>query len=203
MQAGYKTRRRLISLFLLSFLLISSPQLQPRSIVYFSPDDHPTEHLIRYIDQAKIRIYAAIYMFTDKNFAQALIRAKKERKVDVQMITDRTSVENKYGKVYLLIEQGIKTFKFQNGSKRGARFAPLMHNKFAIIDDKVWTGSFNWTISANKKNQENVIYTDEKKVLARFEAHFEKLKNRSKRNKKKKKQKPQVFSLWEFLSDLW
>jgi len=203
MQAGCKTGYRLTSLFLLSFLLLSSPQLQPKSIVYFSPDDRPTDHLIRYINQAKHRIYAAIYMFTDKNIALALIRAKKERKVDVQMITDRTSVENKYGKVHMLIKHGIKTFKFQNGSKRGARFAPLMHNKFAIIDNKVWTGSFNWTISANKKNQENVLYTDEKKVLKKFEVQFEKLKNRSKRNKKKKKQKPEVFSLWEFLSDLW
>ena len=48
-----------------------------------------------------------------------------------------------------------------------------MHNKFAILDQKVWTGSFNWTISANKRNQENVVLLDEVDVCKKYEKRFE------------------------------
>jgi phosphatidylserine/phosphatidylglycerophosphate/cardiolipin synthase-like enzyme len=68
-----------------------------------------------------------------------------------------------------------------------------MHNKFALLDNKTWTGSFNWTWSANIKNQENVIFTDELEVCKKYEKYFEILKKRcikvarGKNGRKKKK----------------
>ena len=51
-----------------------------------------------------------------------------------------------------------------------------MHNKFAIFDDKtVFTGSFNWTVSANARNQENVIVMEDADVCKIYETYFEKL----------------------------
>ena len=80
-----------------------------------------------------------------------------------------------------------------------------MHNKFAIIDDKVWTGSFNWTISANRKNQENVVYNDEKDVYEKFLEQFEKLKQRCaiKSAKQSFKQKSESWSIKSFFVSLW
>ena len=53
---------------------------------------------------------------------------------------------------------------------------PIMHNKYAIIDDLVWTGSFNFTVNANRNNQENVLITSNKKALASFLENFKNLK---------------------------
>ena len=180
MQAGSKINTLLYPyLILFFFSVIPHHELISKSIVYFSPDDKPQKHLIGYINGAKTRIYAAIYMFTDKKIAQALMDAK-DRGIDVQIITDQTSVDSVYGKIFLLQEYGVKIFVF-NLNKRKGKFSwydPIMHNKFAIIDEHVWTGSFNWTVSANSKNQENVIYTDEKNVCEKYLEHFNTLKER-------------------------
>jgi len=177
MQAKNK-RRRSIGIFLLvtAFSLINHQAIS-KSLVYFSPDDKPQTHLISYINGAKNRIYAAVYMFTDKQIAQALIDAK-DRGVDVEIIADRTSLDSPYGKILFLQEHGVKTFIFKLKPTKYSRYGPLMHNKFAVIDNTVWTGSFNWTISANQRNQENVIYTDEKNVHEKFLTHFSILKER-------------------------
>lgn len=142
--------------------------------VLFAPDDRPATKLVELIDGAHQKIYAAIYMITDQKIAQALARARK-RGVDVQIIVDTSSMIGSYGKGQQLKAGNIDLYVF--GAHHSFR-QPLMHNKFAIIDNKVWTGSFNWTKSANEKNQENVILTDNPDVRVRFEHHFKLLKER-------------------------
>lgn len=180
-------------------------------VVLFSPKDHPATKLVEIIDQAKYRIFAAIYMLTDKNITEALIRAHN-RKVEIKIILDKISVESPWSKVEPLIKAGIKLFFKKSGEpkrrtkpsfltestpldqtisekcepdnfkepcakkKAGFHFHPIMHNKYAIIDKTVWTGSFNWTVSANNKNYENVlIISEEKEVLERFLSNFQTL----------------------------
>jgi phosphatidylserine/phosphatidylglycerophosphate/cardiolipin synthase-like enzyme len=161
--------------FVAQFLIPPAQQaIANQPLVLFSPDDKPKNHLIKYLNHAQKRIYAAIYMLTDKDIAQTLIDAKN-RNIDVQVVFDKASIVSRYGKVKMLLANNVNSLVFKV-TKGG--WAPLMHNKFAIIDECLWTGSFNWTKSANTKNQENVIYTNEKSVLNKFLAHFEKLKTR-------------------------
>jgi mitochondrial cardiolipin hydrolase len=122
------------------------------------------------------KVHAAVYMLTDKQIAAALIAAKK-RGVDVKIVVDRATADYEYGKSKVLQDAGIEVYIFSDDSTN-KRFAALMHNKFAILDEMVWTGSFNWTKSANQRNQENVILTTNKKVYKKFEEHFEILKKR-------------------------
>lgn len=63
-------------------------------------------------------------------------------------------------------------------AQRHFTFTPIMHEKFAIIDQKVWAGSFNWTVSANRCNQEDVIIMTEAATIQRFKKRFELLKSR-------------------------
>lgn len=167
-----------ISLLLLA-LVSSFHFLLSTAEVLFSPDDHPTSRLLELINGAHNKIHAAVYMLTDKDIAQALVNAKK-RGVHVKIILDPTSVDTKYGKGKLLIENKIDTFVFTTPrhKKKQTFHLPIMHNKFALIDNKLWTGSFNWTISANKQNQENVIITDDQGMYQRFERHFAILEKR-------------------------
>lgn len=198
---------------ILAFLAVATASsLYARVEVYFSPTDRPAEKLIERIDKAKHRIYAAIYMLTEKNIALALARAQ-QRKVDVRIVFDRISLESPWGKAHIIEESGAKLFlknppeptrrgkvqtpappPVQNqppkepqnlealilqppqGKSKGYRAKPIMHNKFAIIDDVVWTGSFNWTVSANTRNNENVIVlSGEKEALSKFLANFNEL----------------------------
>ena len=51
-----------------------------------------------------------------------------------------------------------------------------MHNKYCIIDGKILiTGSFNWTVSAVKYNQENLVILENESLCKKFLEAFEKL----------------------------
>lgn len=51
-----------------------------------------------------------------------------------------------------------------------------MHNKFAVIDNAVTlTGSYNWTISASTKNQENILILESKAVCINYTKEFNRL----------------------------
>jgi phosphatidylserine/phosphatidylglycerophosphate/cardiolipin synthase-like enzyme len=131
-------------------------------------------------------MHAAIYMFTAKPIAEAVADAKK-RGVDVQIIIDKVSYESVFGKGKMLKDSGINIWVYQAKDKAHypsknthGGFMPLMHNKFAILDEKVWTGSFNWTHAANSNNCENVIVTDDPVVCKRYLNHFQDLKQKCK-----------------------
>ena len=70
-----------------------------------------------------------------------------------------------------------------------------MHHKYCVIDNRIlMTGSFNWTVSAGKKNYENVLITTNKKLVKLYQDYYNSLWNRndlidinkSKTNNKKK-----------------
>lgn len=148
--------------------------------VLFSPVDKPTKRLLELINASRHRIHAAVYMITDKIIAEALIEAKVKRGVDVQIITDKITYESIFGKGKLLREKGISLFIYNGDKVPATRIfgnGPIMHHKFALFDDtKLWTGSFNWTASANRCNQENVVITDERAVCTKFKNCFDQLK---------------------------
>ena len=112
------------------------------------------------INATQKKLYAAVYMFTDKTILEALIKAKKERGVDVQIITDKISYGGLFGKAEELVKAGVATFVYNPSQATYNAFLhsnAIMHNKFALFDKTIWTGSFNWTRSASSRNKENVI----------------------------------------------
>lgn len=157
----------------------------PKIEAHFSPHDNINAKLIQAINNAKKTIYAAVYMITDKTVADALIKAKIERKVDVQIITDKISVKGlgwggTWGKADSLAQGGVPTFIYTPGEATYSAYFKsnaIMHNKFALFDKTIWTGSFNWTRSASSRNKENVIivYNDQP-MYETYLAQFEKLK---------------------------
>ncbi len=56
-----------------------------------------------------------------------------------------------------------------------------MHHKFVLFEKNIldksllWTGSFNFTKSANSKNQENVLIVDDAYLIQLYSNHFTRL----------------------------
>ena len=125
----------------------------------FSPQGRCSAHILREIDQAKKELFIAVYAFTSDDLAAAVVQAKK-RGVSVQVIIDREfDAANERSKGKFLEGQKIPLRRV-SGIKSNAleKDMGLMHQKFAVIDRKlVFTGSYNWTHSADNLNDENLL----------------------------------------------
>lgn len=168
--------------FIISFFLVvhvfaftASPQ------VYFSPQDNLSDRLVRLINEETESIQTAIYCFTHREIAKALIAAKK-RGVEVEVIVDPFSVKARTP-IASLANAGITVLVWSppivTTSSGKVLRSPLMHDKFCIFGNKkVWSGSFNFTYEATRSNAENALILDEPEVIASFQKHFEGLKQR-------------------------
>ncbi len=166
-------------LFLFTLCVLSTcGYLHATSQTLFSPEDKPGTHLVTMINNARKRVLAAVYMLTDKHIATAMVHAKNKRHVDVQLVTDASCLDTRGNQIQFLKNNHVDTFLFPSTKTSAGRTSNIMHHKFALIDDKVWTGSYNWTWSANYRNQENVIITDDVSAVSRFEKQFDRLKDR-------------------------
>jgi phosphatidylserine/phosphatidylglycerophosphate/cardiolipin synthase-like enzyme len=53
-----------------------------------------------------------------------------------------------------------------------------MHHKYAVFDQKTTlTGSYNWTRSADKHNDENFVITSDPTINRAYSGHFDRLWN--------------------------
>jgi len=134
--------------------------------VCFSPDEPCGAKLTKFIAGAVISIDVAIYDINLDAYVHQLI--VKSKQIPVRIVVDRKQAKGPHSAVKLLQKAGIR---LKYGRQRG-----IMHNKFVIVDGKqVETGSFNHTHHASTANNENQIYLFEPKVVARYQARFEKL----------------------------
>jgi phosphatidylserine/phosphatidylglycerophosphate/cardiolipin synthase-like enzyme len=146
--------------------------------VLFSPDDTPATTLVSEIERTKTPIYAAVYYLSHRDIAKALINAH-ERGVDVQIITDGETALSRWSKVKQLIKHNVAVYVPSKSMVTPGKKRSLMHDKFALINNKVWTGSFNWTTSANIYNYENVLFIDDEKTYRTYKKRFYQLKEDS------------------------
>lgn len=153
--------------------------------VLFSPDDNVQQELISLIEQEQTCIKMAIFMLTTKEIVTALLQAHA-RGVNIIIITDSMCVKERWSKVTTLTKAGICVYEYKPSSTQ-TRMNDLMHHKFVIFCNNrnnkalVWTGSFNFTRSAQINNQENVVILNDAKVVAKFNTQFKRLKQRSKK----------------------
>jgi phosphatidylserine/phosphatidylglycerophosphate/cardiolipin synthase-like enzyme len=132
--------------------------------VYFSLSDNPQKEIIKNINQAEAFINIAMYIFTDRKIALPLAKAQ-ERGVKVRLYLDKDQVDYKYSQSRFLVQKGIRTRISSNNY--------IMHNKFAIIDNRtLLTGSYNWTFSADNRNDENLMVIDDPEVIEIFQNQF-------------------------------
>ena len=150
----------LTTIVISQFFLISLAKTE----VYFSLYDNPQKEIIKNINQAEAFINIAMYIFTDREIALPFVNAQ-ERGVKVRLYLDKDQVEYQYSQSRFLVQKGIKTRISTNNY--------IMHNKFAIIDNRILlTGSYNWTFSANNRNDENLMVIDDPELIEIFQNQF-------------------------------
>jgi hypothetical protein len=123
--------------------------------LYFSPSDNTTQQLISKINTANSSIYFGIYAFTDTDVSNALINKIQSGSVLVAGIMDQFSVNyNPYPDLTPVMGNYLKVFNLPY----------IYHNKMMLIDPcdinsdpMIFSGSHNWSTSADTKNDENVL----------------------------------------------
>lgn len=159
------------------FNLVTDNQVKA---IYFAPSDDVRSVLTYLIEHEKEKIQVAMFAFTDRELAQALVEARK-RGVVIELITDANNTYGKYNKTHMLHTNNIQVYIY-NPKYTQQPTAGAMHNKFLLFKNNVlnkslvWTGSFNMTRSANEQNQENVLVLDDMFIVQKFTDQFVHLK---------------------------
>lgn len=147
------------------FLLAAPLTFAQNVKVLFSPDGGCQQAIVDEISKATKSIEIAMYYLTSREVAQELAKAK-EKGVAIRIFLDQSQETSKYSKSRYLMKRGIEV-RFYVGSG-------LMHNKFAVIDNRVLiTGSFNWTPTADRENQENLLILTDKDLVKQYSDRFE------------------------------
>jgi len=158
------TKYSILAFLVLILSITISISTLAKTEVYFSLSDNPQKEIIKNINQAQASINIAMYIFTDKEIALPLVKAQ-ERGVKVRLYLDQDQIEYRYSQSRFLVQRGIKT--------RISSSNYIMHNKFAIIDNRILlTGSYNWTFSANNRNDENLMVIDDPELIEIFQNQF-------------------------------
>lgn len=137
---------------------------------YFSPKGGCAEAIINLIDSANKSIHVLIYIFTLDSIGDALIRAFR-RGVDVKVIFEKREIDE-YSEYWRLKNAGVPVRNDTNPY--------LMHNKIMIVDSEiVVTGSYNWSWSAEERNDENIVIIKSRRVAEEYERIFESIWKKS------------------------
>ena len=110
-----------------------------------------------------------VFTITDNRVSEAILDAHR-RNVSVRIVTDNEKAEDLGSDVERLEAAGIPV--------RVDRSPFHMHHKFAILDGKTLVmGSYNWTRGAARDNQENLIVTNDLRLVKPFSDTFDHLWN--------------------------
>lgn len=135
--------------------------------VFFSPGNGIKESIERLLREAGSTVDLCVFTITDAELAQQILECHR-RKVRVRIITDDDKIMDKGSEIYQLQQKGIAV-KTDHSHYH-------MHNKFGIIDNRVAiTGSFNWTYTATKHNQENMLATSKFEIVRQYQTEFNRL----------------------------
>ncbi len=129
---------------------VSVPIAGTTRVIYSLDKKQNDKEIIALINDAKSKIYFAIYTFTLKNIADALVAAK-ERGVAVYGVVDSGQAASSYGAPIIkqLVDAGIPVVTEKHATGNG-----IMHLKTIVTESAYATGSYNWTKSGTTLNDE-------------------------------------------------
>ena len=138
-----------------------------RTEAYFSPGRGCRQRIKELFSQAQSSVDVCVFTITDNEIAEAIAGAHN-RGVRVRIITDDDKATDTGSDIVRLEDHGLEV--------RTDMSPHHMHHKFAIFDQSILlTGSYNWTRSAARDNEENVVVIGDAYLLKKFQTLFEEL----------------------------
>lgn len=150
-------------------------------IGYEEEKKKPVDYLLSFLDSAQNTVDICIYSLSAQEVIKKLIELH-QRGIRIRVISnDISDKPDKLSYAYLMTNKnknkekssmmtlqrkGINVRYFKTGKG-------YMHNKFAIIDDKILiNGSFNWTYYGEKHNYEDMVATNDKQLAKCYADKF-------------------------------
>ena len=135
--------------------------------VYFSPGIEIKQTIANLLHDAKTSVDLCVFTITDHELGRQIIDCRR-RGLKVRIITVDEKTNARGSEIFKLEKAGIQ-IKTDHSHYH-------MHNKFGIIDKRIAiTGSFNWTYTATKHNQENLLATSKFEIVNQYHDEFERL----------------------------
>jgi hypothetical protein len=131
--------------------------------------------IIDEIQSAKSSIKIAVTWFTNNEIFYQVLKSLKEKDLHIELVVLNDQINNK-----------IEGNDFQKFIDLGGKFyfsniRELVHHKFCIIDEqRILTGSYNWTYYAEKRNWENVTIIEDKNAVQSFIQEFKRITDKHK-----------------------
>jgi mitochondrial cardiolipin hydrolase len=133
----------------------------------FSPGEACLSTILSELGRARRSADICVFTITDDRIAHAIMTAH-QRRVSVRIITDNDKQYDGGSDIDRLRHAGIP-LKVDETEHH-------MHHKFAVLDGvTLLNGSYNWTRSASTFNEENLVVTNDVKLVASFARHFEEM----------------------------
>lgn len=132
------------------------------SQAYF--DDIQTQ-IIKKLDLAEYSIRVVVAWFTEPTLFEILLR-KQKKGVKIEVLMANHPFNHQSGLDFETLRQSGAFVAFVG---EAAEYAPLMHNKFCIVDDKILLfGSYNWTRKAQSNHESITIIDDDRSLITDF-----------------------------------
>lgn len=141
---------------------------------FFSPEGGTKSAILKEIKSAQKSIRFMAFAYTDKDCANLMIE-KYKQKVAVEGVFDSCQIGT-YSVFNTLKSSKIPVYRDGNQA--------LMHHKTIIMDDKtVITGSFNFSVSAEKENNENTLIINSQEIANIYTNEYQRIKYAALNNK--------------------
>lgn len=139
--------------------------------VYFSPGEDCRNRIRTAILAAKSSLDICVFTISDNYISDTIIQKYKDG-IKIRIITDNDKCNDAGSEIYDLSMKNIPV-KTDNSPAH-------MHHKFVVIDKMITiTGSYNWTKSAARENQENILALNDERIASFYLKEFEKLWTRT------------------------
>jgi phosphatidylserine/phosphatidylglycerophosphate/cardiolipin synthase-like enzyme len=134
---------------------------------YFAPQDGVAARVAARVREARQSLHFLAFSFTHDGIAQAVLE-RAQAGVAVSGVFERTGSETRFSAFGKFKQAGLDVY--QDGNPYA------MHHKVFIIDGRtVLFGSFNFSDSADRDNDENLLIVDDPGFAQAFEQEFERV----------------------------
>lgn len=142
---------------------------------FFSPDDHVINSLAGVLNNAEESIYFLAYSFTSNDLGD-IVREKDAAGLKIQGVMEAEQVSSNQGTEYDPFKQAGVDVRMDGNEG-------LMHHKVFIIDGKIVAfGSYNFSQSAEERNDENFIIVYNEAIAQEFIKEFKRVWEQAQRD---------------------